>query len=227
MDQTPLHEVCNVNLLECMPPQSKKIVELGCMSGALAREFKKINPDCHYFGIDIEPKYTELAKRYCDRVDSFDIEVKDDYFFESLADADCWVFGDVLEHLKDPWRFLKKIRGVIPQSGCVVACIPNAQNWSIIAKLCIGDFRYEDQGLLDRTHLRWFTRQTIAELFRDTGFKVEVLNSRSFGEPEISHQIYPLIGELAKRCGANPDLAIADAKVFQFLIRAVPVTSAN
>jgi SAM-dependent methyltransferase len=223
MDQTPLHDICNANLLECIPPDSKMLVEVGCMSGALAREFKKINPNCNYFGIDIEPRYVEHAKHYCDRVDSFDIEQKDQYFFESLKDADCWIFGDVLEHLKDPWTVLRNIRRVLPENGCVVACIPNAQNWSLIAKLAIGDFRYEDHGLLDRTHIRWFTRQTIIELFQDTGFALEVLNSRTFGEPELSKRVYPLIGELAHMCGANGEVAMADARTFQFLLRAVPV----
>lgn len=197
------------------------------MSGALAREFKKINPACEYFGIDIEPRYIEHAKRYCDRVDSFDIEQKDHYFFESLKDVDCWIFGDVLEHLKDPWEVLRKIRSVLPPYGCIVACIPNAQNWSIITKLAIGDFRYEDHGLLDRTHIRWFTRQTIIELFRDTGFTIQVLNSRTFGEPELSKRIYPLLGEIARSCGANPELAVADAKTFQFLLRAIPTSATS
>jgi ubiquinone/menaquinone biosynthesis C-methylase UbiE len=172
MNQTPIHENHNPDLLRLMPPACVNVLEFGCSSGALAREYKKINPSTRHVGVEISSEYAELAKRFCDDVLVLDADRVDESFFDAQASVDCWVFGDVLEHLKDPWRVLRQIRRVMGK-GCVVACIPNAQHWSVQARLCAGSFRYEDSGLMDRTHLRWFTRQTVFELFQSCGFKIE------------------------------------------------------
>jgi len=165
MKQTPLHEQHNPDLLKLIPIQSKKIIEIGCSSGALARELKKISSNCYWLGIEINSTYAELAKRHCDESMVLNIENAPENFWEETKNTDCWIFGDTLEHLKDPWSILKLIRANISKTGSVVACIPNAQHWFMQAKLNIGDFRYEKSGLLDKTHICWFTRQTIIEMF--------------------------------------------------------------
>lgn len=222
MQQTPAHENHNPDLLAIMPTTCGSVIEVGCSSGAMAREFKKINPLCNYFGLEIDPDYAELAKRYCDSAETLDIEKADADFYQTHRERDCWVFGDTLEHLKDPWKVLRSIRNVIPGHGHVVACIPNAQHWSIQAKLAIGDFRYEESGLLDKTHLRWFTRQTIMELFSRTGFEVVAGWPRTFDEMHRD-RFLPLIGEMAKLAGCDPQVAVDDATPFQYVVRAVPI----
>ena len=241
MGQTPVHDNHNPDLLRLIPQGAASLIEVGCSSGALAREFKKINPACNYLGIDIDESYVKLAARYCDDTAhlaagchirrgyvklaarycddtlAMDIEHADEWFFESNGMRDCWIFGDALEHLQNPWGILEKIRKVIPKHGSIVACIPNAQHWSLIAKLSIGDFRYEDNGLLDRTHLRWFTRQTIIELFNDAGFNIVEGVARVFDEP-AKDRFLPFIAELAKASGMDPGLAIADAIPLQHVV---------
>lgn len=221
MNQTPVHERHNPDLLKLIPNHASKLVEIGCSSGALAREFKILSPKCHYLGIEVDPHYAELAKRFCDDSQVCDIESADDSFWIKNTDRDCWIFGDTLEHLKDPWRILKKIRSIIPEEGSVVVCIPNAQHWSLQVKLCIGNFRYQDSGLLDRTHLRWFTRQTIFEMFDQSGFKVEVGFPRIFNEPNRELFI-PLIEKMATIAGADPKMAASDALPLQYVLRAKP-----
>jgi hypothetical protein len=162
-----------------------------------------------------------LAQRHCDEVLVADVEALDEAFFAAQAGRECWVFGDVLEHLIDPWQVLRRVRAVIPPQGAVVACVPNAQHWSVIARLAGGMFRYEDSGLLDRTHLRWFTRQTLFELFHDTGFRVEIASARVFDEPS-RQAVLPWIGQLARATGWDPAQAVKDAEVFQFVLRALP-----
>ena len=221
MDQTPVHDSHNPDLLRLIPDHSVNLIEIGCSSGALAREFKKINPVCSYYGIDIDPEYVELARRFCDQTATLNIDEADEKFFKINGDRDCWIFGDTLEHLKDPWRVLKLIRANMPTDGSIVACIPNAQHWSILARLSVGDFRYEDSGLLDRTHLRWFTRQTIIEMFDGAGFTIAEGFPRIFHEPQRD-LFLPIIGELARAAGAEPDAAINDSLALQYVIRAVP-----
>lgn len=222
MQQTPVHDAHNPDLLRLMRPNSKSVIEIGCSSGALAREYKKINSECDYFGVDIDESYLERAKVFCDGVLACDLDVAPLEFYQEHAARDCWVFGDTLEHFKDPWKVLRNIRQIIPASGTVVACIPNAQHWSLVAKLAIGDFRYVDSGLLDRTHLRWFSRQTIVELFKDTGFEIEEGVPRIFSEPS-RETFLPIIAHLAQACGVEPSLAVNDAIPLQWVVRAKPV----
>ena len=224
MQQTPVHDLHNPDLLRVIPNTCVSLIEIGCSSGALAREFKKINPNCNYLGIDIDPKYVELAKRHCDETAAIDIEEAGDDFFEQNRMRDCWIFGDSLEHLRDPWRVLAKIRRVIPANGSVTACIPNAQHWSVQARLNVGEFQYAESGLLDKTHLRWFTRLTIAEMFNGAGFDIVAGFPRTFDEPNREKYL-PVIGELAKVSGCDPNVAIRDAMAFQYVLRAVPAAN--
>jgi hypothetical protein len=221
MSQTPVHEFHNQDLLEVIPWGSSKLIEVGCSSGALAREFKKISPGCHYFGIEIDPDYAKLADRYCNETLVMDIEDADDAFWKKHADRDCWIFGDCLEHLRDPWSILRKVRQGMPSGASIAACIPNAQHWSLQARLSIGDLRYEESGLLDKTHLRFFTRQTILEMFDSTGFMVTECVPRIFPEPTRDHFL-PVIEQLARLAGADPKIAVEDAMPIQYVVRAEP-----
>lgn len=219
MKQTPIHDIHNDEVLKLIPSASKKIIEIGCSSGALAREFKRVHPDAHWVGVEIDSDYAELAKRYCDTTVVRNLEECDQFFYDDHRDRDCWIFADVLEHFRDPWVVVRNIRRVIPDNGCIVACIPNAQNWSLIARLAVGDFRYEDIGLLDRTHLRWFTRQTVYQLFEQEGFKILQGMTRTFQHP--NQEILKLIGKIAEQSGFDPLVAMADATPLQYVVKAV------
>ncbi len=221
MKQTPVHDNFNAALLRLMPKDLKRVVEIGCSSGALARAYKAINSNCDYLGIEIDPDYAELSRKTCSLVICGNIEHLDDEQFQQLFPSDCWIFGDVLEHLYDPWAVLRRIREKLQDGSQIIACIPNAQHWSVQARLNCGLFRYEDMGLLDRTHIRWFTRITILELFQSTGFKiVEGLPRIVQNEPTQEH--LAAIRAMAKAIGADPELSVNDAIPFQWLVRAVP-----
>lgn len=222
MEQTPVHDVHNPDLLQIIPPNARKLIEIGCSSGALAREFKKVSPTCDYLGVEIDAQYAELARRYCDECLHLNVEHADDAFWAAQTERDCWIFGDTLEHMVDPWKLIQRVRRVIPADGAVLACIPNMQHWTIQVRLSIGDIRYEPSGLLDRTHLRWFTRQTILELFAHNGFKVEALYLRMDDAP-TRDKFLPAIEHMAKLVGMDPAVAVQDAMALQYVVKAVPV----
>lgn len=222
MQQTPVHDQHNPDLLSMLQPNISKILEVGCSSGALAREYKKMAPLVHYTGIEIDVEYSELARKHCDRVYTLNIDDVPEYFWEMHSDINCWIFGDTLEHLKDPWKVLSKINKFIPKDGCVLACIPNMQHWSIQARLSIGDLRYQESGLLDRTHLRWFTRQTIHEMFSQAGFVIVEEKPRVF--PESGNElVLNLIENMANLFGYDKKLALQDALALQYVVKAVPI----
>lgn len=221
MGQTPAHSIVNHDLLALMPAQAQRVVEVGCMHGALAAAYRARHPETFYTGIDIVPEYAAVAQRHCQRALAGDIESFSDDTWASLFPSDCWVFGDCLEHLRDPWRIVRRIRlGIAPQ-GCLVACVPNAQHWSVQMRLATGLFRYEDSGLLDRTHVRWFTRVTLVEMFQQAGWRVERGLSRRLPQA-APPALMEGIRQIARASGANPDQAAEDATVFQYLFKVVP-----
>lgn len=220
MQQTPVHQQSNPDLLALMPMDARRVVEVGCSSGALARDYKLHNPGCWYVGCDIDASYVDMASQHCDEVMVLDIDQADDAYYVKHAGCDVWVFGDTLEHMKDPWAVLGKVRACMRVGGRVLACIPNAQHWSVQVRLATGAFYYEDSGLLDRTHLRWFTKKTILQMFEQAGFRVEVMVPRIFVEQGYD-LTRPVIGELAEICGADPQQAADDARPLQYVVRAV------
>lgn len=218
--QTPVHHSHNSDLLKLIPLDARRIVEVGCSSGALAREYKKLNPDVHYIGIEIEPSYAQLARAHCDEVFDMNIEALTPELIQGELAADCWIFGDVLEHLYDPWQVLLNLRQSLAPGASIVACIPNAQHWSVQAKLCMGDFCYEDSGLFDRTHIRWFTLKTMIEMFNRAGLRVEEGVPRVFEEPNRA-LVLPAIRAMALATGVDPEGAMQDAMPLQYVLRAV------
>ncbi len=221
MKQTPAHDNVNLDLLAHIPAGSRRIVEVGCANGAMARAWRSQHPDSHYVGIDIDPDYAARAAAHCHRAFAADVEQLDDAALADLFPSDCWVFGDCLEHLRDPWRMLSRIRERIDADGSLVTCIPNAQHWSVQWRLLSGQFRYEDQGLMDRTHIRWFTRQTMLEMFASTGWRVEAGVSRQVPAPQQA-QALAAVGAFAAAFGLDPAQAQQDATPIQYVFRLRP-----
>ena len=221
MKQTPMHANYNPDILRIMPLGLGRVVEVGCSSGALAKAYTNINPDCVYTGIEIDPDFAEAAREFCTDVVCGNIEGLAEIQFLQLFPSDCWIFGDTLEHLYDPWSLLRRIKQHCAPDVQIVACIPNAQHWSVQARLNSGLFRYEDQGLMDRTHIRWFTRTTMIELFESSGYEIVEGFPRIFDEP-AREQILPAIKAMAQAIGVDPEQAASDATPLQWVIRANP-----
>ncbi len=115
---------------------------------------------------------------------------------------------------------LRQVREVLPVGGSVCACIPNARHWSLQARLCLGQFVCEESGLLDRTHLRWFTPATMETLFAGSGLRIVHRQPRIFPHPAEA-LVLEQIRAFAERLGGDPGQAVRDARPLQLVIRAV------
>lgn len=219
MKQTPPHDRVNLDALKLMSPNLSCVVEVGAGQGTLAREYRQINPAVRYIGIEIDSDYAASAGQHCTEMMVGNIEQFSAADFAKFDQADCWLFIDVLEHLYDPWELLRKIKLNAKKNIEVIACIPNAQHWSMQMRLCAGLLRYEDQGLLDRTHIRFFTRQTMIELFESTGYQIiEGIPLVFQPMPEPHHAA---ITAAATAMGIDPKQAVNDAIAFQWVIKAI------
>lgn len=220
MNQTPAHDLYNDSILAILKNiEPTSVIEVGCMRGSLAKEYKKYFSNVEWTGVDIDPENVNIAKDICSHAIHADIEKFPLNSLPNIHTVKAWVMGDVLEHLRDPWRLLKEIRKISPTGSSVVACIPNSQHWSFQVRVNAGMMNYENDGLFDRTHLRFFSRATMAQMFEDAGFQIKAMYSRNFPFPGYEKYI-PLIREMAALTGVNPDQAEADALAYQYVIEA-------
>lgn len=146
-----------------------RILEVGCDLGATLLEIKNGHPDSRLFGIEINKAAAEIAGHIAN-VTVGNIEDKKLPF---EGEFDYILFGDVLEHLHDPQDVIRFCRGKLSEHGCIIANVPNIMHISVMEQLLHGKFEYTDSGLLDRTHIHFFTRTEIVDLFESEGFTIE------------------------------------------------------
>lgn len=154
---------------------AERVLEIGCASGATGKRMKEVLPIEYYAGIEMSEEAADIARRHLDRVISADIEAVDlhDVFGAENDGFDLILAMDVLEHLNDPWDTLASLSQYLKPGGYVVASIPNVQNITIINDLIKGKWRYEEAGLLDVTHLRFFTLEALVKMFEGAGLQIE------------------------------------------------------
>ena len=226
MKQTPATDLFNQTIFDLLPSNAKKILEIGTGSGAMANAYKKINPSVNYVGVEIDTEYKKLSERFCDTVYLENFETASDALLLEAIDADFIIFSDVLEHMYNPWKVLEILSNSIPEECRVLASIPNIQHWSIQMRLLNGDFDYADSGFLDRTHLRFFTRKTMIELFTKNGFLINQIQRRIFNFPNQESHL-SLIRKNAEFMNINIEEAVIDAASFQLVIDAKRKKSSN
>lgn len=150
----------NVDLLDRIPLDARVVLDVGCGTGALGAAYRARNPRCRLLGIECDREAAQIAARRLDAVANVDVE-RNPLPFSLTAGVDCIIYGDVLEHLKDPFALLTRHAEALSPHGTMLICVPNVEHWSFAAHLLRGDWDYEESGLLDRTHLRWFSLESL------------------------------------------------------------------
>lgn len=163
------HDLLRREILELIPFNAKRILDLGCGTGALGKALKE-RQSCHVTGIELNKEAAEIAKENLDTVLIDNLNRFDPTF--TTNKYDCLIFADILEHVINPWTVLKKFASVLTDDGVVIASVPNVAHPWILKNLEQGLFRYEPAGILDITHLRFFTKTTIFQMFAQCGLKV-------------------------------------------------------
>lgn len=154
-----------------VPVTARRILDVGCSSGRLGGSLKR-RQDAEIVGIEIDAEYAADAAGRLDRVIVGDLEQLDVDALE-LGRFDCVVAADVLEHLRDPWSVLRALVGQLEPGGTVVISVPNVRYWETFAALGLrGTWPRRDEGIFDRSHLRWFTRADAVALMEQAGLEV-------------------------------------------------------
>jgi len=195
----------------------KKVLEIGPGSGHLTEALAKRN--CQVTCIEIDEKLTSIARSFCQRMIVADVErvnLEDAFPGERF---DVILLGDVLEHLKHPEMILLKLRDYLQPAGYLVMSLPNVAHASVRLALLNGDFNYSEEGIIDRTHLRFFTLATIVALSREAGYKIRELRRTRVGvfNTEVKLSIENIAVSVLRKLMRDPE-----ATTYQFIFAAEP-----
>ena len=145
------------------------ILECGCSTGFLSRQLAA--GGSRVVGIEIDTEAAEQARQFCARVLSLDLNRPG--WSNAMGERfDLVTYGDVLEHLLEPQAVLRETKNVLAPGGRVLISLPNIAFWTMRVKLLMGKFEYESMGLLDYTHLRFFTFHTARKMVEQAGYRI-------------------------------------------------------
>lgn len=200
-----------------IPEDTMRILDVGCGEGILGKRLLEKGVR-EVIGIEINPDVCKKAEYNLSQVICGDVEVMEFPFEEGYFD--CIIFADLLEHLRDPLSVVKRFKKYLSDSGVIIASIPNVRYYGVINMLTEGYWKYEDYGILDRTHLRFFTKKEMEKLFADAGFEITGISANI--DPRYN-TLDPLLrdisfGRVTLR-NLTPD-ELKDLFVIQYLIRA-------
>lgn len=191
------------------------ILDIGCGTGKLGKALKqKGRTIC---GIESFEDAAKQAEQELDHVLCGNIEqMALPYHHEQF---DCIIFGDVLEHLLDPWAVLKKVKPFLKKEGAILSSIPNIGHISTVLELLAGRFSYTDAGLMDQTHLRFFTLHEIHALFLSAGFRIQELEVIRVQHPSyvsVTNDLHELLVKHGIRSDFNET-----STAYQYVVKAV------
>lgn len=199
------------DLLPHIPRSNIKTwLDVGCSGGQFGVDVKGLL-NCKVWGIEPHAQAASIASLKLDRVIVGTLEVAqpqlDGHTF------DCISFNDVLEHMVDPWSVLTNVKKYLSRDGIIFSSIPNVLHTSVLKKLLFEqDWAYQSDGVLDQTHLRFFTRKSIYRLFEKCGYRVSYIEGIN---PEISkNRVY----YFNKYFFANK---LKDSKYLQYVVHAI------
>ena len=166
------YQGANQRIVELVPTGGGlRILEVGCGSGLTGAALLASGKAAEHVGVELSASAaaearTRLTNVVVGNVETMDLSVLG-------ADYDVLILSEVLEHLMDPWTALSRLVGLLKSGGLLICSSPNVANRQLLGQLLQGRFEYEEVGVMDRTHLRWFTPATYAALARQAGIHVD------------------------------------------------------
>lgn len=200
--------------------RGKKVLEVGCSIGSQTRALVE-ELGCEVTGVEIDPAAAEKAKEHCKRVVVGSFESPEILSKLGGERFDIVLFADVLEHLYDPRGALVRAKSLLSDAGEVVASVPNIAHASIVWELAHGRFNYQRFGLLDDSHIRFFTKRTLEDMFEAAGFRTIEWRRFLLGAEVAGFPIIPSgdkDAEFLTYIASNNH----EYQTYQFVVRAAP-----
>ncbi len=156
--------------------EARVILDVGCGMGRLGARLKAEVPGRTIFGIEFEERVASQARNVLDGVLTGDIQTMQINFEPAMFD--CIIFADILEHTLEPVSVLRKFKTVLKRGGTIICSIPNMRHYTVILQLLTRGWEYQEWGLFDQTHLRFFSLGSMKEMLTQAGFQVEYIEPR-------------------------------------------------
>lgn len=169
--------------------KNKEVLEVGCNIGETSLVLK--NNQCKITGVEINSKAAKIAKNICDNLIIGDIE-RDKVWDKITNIFDIIIFADILEHLRNPANVLKKSRNFLKNDGFLIISVPNVANWRVRLSLLFGKFEYKSTGILDESHLRFYTLESAKKLIQKN-YKIVNFFPAATNVPKILLLMFPTI----------------------------------
>lgn len=213
---------CRTELIDLMDPEDRfktiNCLDIGCACGATLLEIQNRYPCAKIYGIELDPSSAEFASHIA-KVVQGNVETMDFPFDLSF---DYIFLGDILEHLVEPGRLLQKLKTHLSENGVIITSIPNILHYSAIGAILTGSFAYSDAGVLDRTHLRFFTMYDSANLLLSSGYEIIDLQRAIHKPDEETSPINAFIEALT----SIPDVVNKEQfYVVQYIYKAKPASN--
>lgn len=211
----------NPDLLEMVPLTARHVLELGSGEGALAAAYRERNPKARYTAIEMHEPSAAKAAEVVDRLINADFETMSDDELTGGTLFDVIVMGDVLEHFSDPDAVLRRLHRLLAPDGHLAISVPNVSHWSALFHLINGRWPSQDSGLFDRTHLRFFTLESLRDTLEGAGFRTIKGKPRQFllDKPTAETWIPPL-ADLAEKMGVNRNEFLRRSSTLQYVVLA-------
>jgi 2-polyprenyl-3-methyl-5-hydroxy-6-metoxy-1,4-benzoquinol methylase len=200
-----------------MVGSNKRVLDVGCDTGYLGEALQALGNEAA--GFEVNEVTAQHARTRMARVEVGDLESSDLVAVFGRGSFDVVIFGDVLEHLRDPLRVLRQARPLLAPGGSVIISTPNIAHGDVRLALLKGRFQYNKVGILDETHTRFFTRDSLVEFLHDAGFSlVELKRTRlDLFQSEMNVHEEDYDPALVATLRADPE-----ALTYQFVVRGVP-----
>lgn len=171
-DVAPYFRYPRADVVALVPAWCQRVLDVGCAAGVVGATLKR-RQGCAVTGIERDPVAASAARAVLDEVLELDLETPDVDWGARLGRErfDCLVYADVLEHLREPAALLEAQRGLLRPGGVAIVSVPNVRHYPVVLGLLRGEWRYQDEGVLDRTHLRFFTRRSLLTLLAESGYR--------------------------------------------------------
>jgi 2-polyprenyl-3-methyl-5-hydroxy-6-metoxy-1,4-benzoquinol methylase len=179
--------------LRMLKDEGKRVLDVGCHSGLMGSMVKD-QLKAEVVGVDFDPLALNVARARLDRVYEVDLEFggwASELLEKGEGNFDVALFGDVLEHTTDPESILRETLKLLKPQGKVIVSLPNVANLRVRLGLLRGNFTYAESGILDRTHLRFFTLQSAHELLERSGYELEDSDVAGYSLPHWLIRMFP------------------------------------